>query len=112
LGGTFKIIWFQPPCYRQGHLPLDEVAQSPIQPGLECLQGGASTTLLGMVYLRLSLFRIIILAHETTFIISLSCIVFEALYISVETGVCQLTKTIEIIIWINALKDIYQEAGG
>ena len=27
------------PFYRQGHLPLDEVAQSPIQPCLECLQG-------------------------------------------------------------------------
>jgi len=39
LEGTFKIVLFQPPCYRQGHLPLDQVAQSPIQPGLEHLQG-------------------------------------------------------------------------
>jgi len=23
------------PCHGQGHLPLDQVAQSPIQPGLE-----------------------------------------------------------------------------
>ena len=38
LEGTIKIIQFQPPHYRQGHLPLDQVAQSPIQPGLECLQ--------------------------------------------------------------------------
>jgi len=29
-----------PPCYRQGHLPLAQVAHSPIQPGLECFQGG------------------------------------------------------------------------
>ena len=36
---TFKIMQFQPPCYRQGHLPLDSVAQSLSQPGLECLQG-------------------------------------------------------------------------
>jgi len=28
------------PCYRQGLLPLDQVAQSPIQPGLEHHQGG------------------------------------------------------------------------
>jgi len=33
LEGTLKIIWFQPPCHEQGHLPLDQVAQSPIQPG-------------------------------------------------------------------------------
>jgi len=30
----------QPPCHGQGHLPLDQVAQSPIQPGLEHCQGG------------------------------------------------------------------------
>ena len=35
LEGTFKIIQFQPPCYRQGHLLLDQVAHSPILPGLE-----------------------------------------------------------------------------
>ena len=40
LEGTLKIIQFQPPYYRQGHLPLDQVAQSPIQSGLECFQGG------------------------------------------------------------------------
>ena len=28
------------PGYRQGHLPPDQVAHSPIQPGIECLQGG------------------------------------------------------------------------
>jgi len=26
----------QHPCSEQGHLQLDEVAQSPVQPGLEC----------------------------------------------------------------------------
>ncbi|KAK4822675.1 hypothetical protein QYF61_019042 [Mycteria americana] len=39
LEGTLKIIWFQAPCHGQGHLPLDQVAQSPIQPGLEHFQG-------------------------------------------------------------------------
>jgi len=38
LEGTLKIIWFQPPCHEQGHLPLDQVAQSSIQPGLEHYQ--------------------------------------------------------------------------
>ena len=47
LEGTFKIISFQPPCYRQGHLPLDQVAHSPIQPGLECFQGGGIHNLTG-----------------------------------------------------------------
>lgn len=28
-----------PPCHRQGHIPLGQAAQSPIQPGLEHLQG-------------------------------------------------------------------------
>jgi len=27
------------PCHGQGHLPPDQIAQSPIQPGLEHLQG-------------------------------------------------------------------------
>ena len=40
LEGNIKIIQFLPPCYRQGHLPLDQAAQSSIQPGLECFQGG------------------------------------------------------------------------
>jgi len=40
LEGTLKIIWFQPPCHEQGRLPLDQVAQSSIQPGLEHCQGG------------------------------------------------------------------------
>jgi len=30
LEGPSKIIWFQACCYKQGHLPLDQVAQSPI----------------------------------------------------------------------------------
>jgi len=33
------VIEFQPPCYVQGHQPLDQAAQSHIQSGLECLQG-------------------------------------------------------------------------
>jgi len=30
-------------CYVQGHQPADQAAESHIQPGLECLQGWAST---------------------------------------------------------------------
>lgn len=36
---TLKIIFFQSPCHRQGHLQLHQVAQSPIDPGLEQFQG-------------------------------------------------------------------------
>ena len=43
-------IEFQPPCYVQGHQPPDQAAQSHIQPGLECLQDGASTTSLGNLF--------------------------------------------------------------
>jgi len=39
LEGTFRGHLAQPPCSEQGHLPLDEAAQSPVQPGLECFQG-------------------------------------------------------------------------
>ena len=34
-------------CHRQGHLPLDQVAHSPIQPGLEYFQGGGTDNLAG-----------------------------------------------------------------
>ncbi|NXW52635.1 RNZ1 protein, partial [Nyctiprogne leucopyga] len=43
LEGTFKLIQFQAPCQQQGHLPLDQVAQSLSQPGLQHFQGGAAT---------------------------------------------------------------------
>jgi len=39
LEGTFKDHLVQPPCSEQGHLQLDQVAQSPIQPDPECFQG-------------------------------------------------------------------------
>ena len=39
LEGTFRGHPVQPPCNVQGHLQLDQIAQSPIQPGLECFQG-------------------------------------------------------------------------
>ena len=39
LGGTFRGHVDQPPCSEQGHLQLDQVAQSLVQPGLECFQG-------------------------------------------------------------------------
>jgi len=38
---------FQLPCHGQGHLPLDQVAQSPVQPGLEPCQGGGSRSFSG-----------------------------------------------------------------
>jgi len=39
---TFRGHLAQPPCSEQGHLQLDQVAQSPVQPGLEHFQGGGS----------------------------------------------------------------------
>ena len=36
--GTLKDDVVHPPCNEQGHLPLDQVAQRPIQPDIECLQ--------------------------------------------------------------------------
>ena len=39
LEGTLKGHLVQFLCNEQGHLQLDEVAQSPIQPDPECLQG-------------------------------------------------------------------------
>ena len=39
LEGTFKGHLVQPPCNEQAHLQLDQVAQSPVQPDLECFQG-------------------------------------------------------------------------
>ena len=45
---TIMITEFQPPCNVQGCQPLDQAAQSHIQPGLECLQ--AFTTFLGNLF--------------------------------------------------------------
>ena len=39
LEGTFKAHLVHPSCSEQGHLPLDQVAQSLIQPDLKCYQG-------------------------------------------------------------------------
>ena len=39
LEGTLKGQLVQPPHGEQGHLHLDQVAQSPVQPDLECFQG-------------------------------------------------------------------------
>jgi len=47
LEGASKTIWFQPPCHRQGHLPPDQSAEGPIQPGLEHCQGGGSHSFSG-----------------------------------------------------------------
>ena len=37
--GTFRGHLAQPPCSEHGYLQLDQGAQSPVQPGLECFQG-------------------------------------------------------------------------
>jgi len=47
LEGTFRGHLAQPPCSEQGHLQLHQAAQSPVQPGLECFQGGGIYTLSG-----------------------------------------------------------------
>ncbi|XP_066427893.1 uncharacterized protein [Molothrus aeneus] len=39
LEGTLKNVSFPPPCRGQGHLPLDQAAQCPIQRGLGLCQG-------------------------------------------------------------------------
>jgi len=39
LEGTIKGCLVQAPCREQGHLQPDQVAQSPIQPDLQCSQG-------------------------------------------------------------------------
>jgi len=47
LEGTFRGHLAQPPCSEQGHLQLDQVAQSPIKPDLECFQGWGTSHLSG-----------------------------------------------------------------
>lgn len=47
---TFKSHLVQPLCHEQGHLQQDQVAQSPVQAGLECFQGLGSTTSLYNLY--------------------------------------------------------------
>ena len=47
---TKIIIQFQPPCCVQGHQPLDQAAQSHIQPGFECLQGWGIHNLLNSTF--------------------------------------------------------------
>jgi len=39
LEGTFKGHLAQPPCSEQGDLKLDQVAQTPVQPGLATFPG-------------------------------------------------------------------------
>lgn len=39
VGKDLKDHLFPTPCHGQGHLPPDQFAQSPIQPGFEYLQG-------------------------------------------------------------------------
>jgi len=37
--GTLEGHLVQPPCHEQGQLHPDQIAQSSVQPGLECFQG-------------------------------------------------------------------------
>ena len=46
--GTFKDHLVQPPCSEQGHFQWDQVAQSPVQPGLECFHGWGIDHLTGL----------------------------------------------------------------
>ncbi|KAK4823689.1 hypothetical protein QYF61_005755 [Mycteria americana] len=48
--GTFKGHLVQPPCNEQGHLQLDQVAQSPSKLTLNVSRDGASTTSLGNLF--------------------------------------------------------------
>lgn len=41
---AFKGLQSNPPCTEQGHLQLQQVAQSHVQSDLKCFQGWASTT--------------------------------------------------------------------
>ena len=50
LEGTFKGHLVQLPCNEQGHLQLDQIAQSPIQPDTECLQGWVHPPPLGNLF--------------------------------------------------------------
>lgn len=45
LGGTSRGHLVQAPCNEQGHIPLDQVAENPIQPDLA--RNGTSTKSLG-----------------------------------------------------------------
>jgi len=47
VGQDFKYHPVPTPCHRQGHFPLDQVAQSHIQPGLEHFQGGGTHSFSG-----------------------------------------------------------------
>ena len=47
LGGTFEGHPVHSPCSEQGHLQLDQGAQSPVQPGLEYFQGWGISHSLG-----------------------------------------------------------------
>ena len=44
---TFRGHLAQPPCREQGHLQVDQVAQSPVQPDLECFQGWGISQVVG-----------------------------------------------------------------
>ena len=47
VGRDLKDHLVQPRCHKQGHLPLDQVAQSPVQPGLGMLPGIGSHSFSG-----------------------------------------------------------------
>jgi len=48
LEGSLKIIWIQPPCHEQGHLPVDQVVSSNL--ALNTAREGAATATLGNLF--------------------------------------------------------------
>ena len=74
MDGTFQGHLVLPPCHEQGHLPLDQVAQSPVQPGLECFQGSGISHLSGQPA------PVPHHAHCKQCLPSISCLAFAIMY--------------------------------
>lgn len=47
---TLKLLWLQPLCHGQGHHPLDQIAQGPIQCGLKHFQEWGIHNLIGNLF--------------------------------------------------------------
>ena len=64
--GTLKGHLVQLPCSEQGNLKLDQDAQSPLQPDLQCLQGREPKHKQGKIFLMgMRLFSIAVMEVET-----------------------------------------------
>ena len=58
VGRELKDLLVPTPCHGQGHLPLDQAAESPVQPGLEHFREGASAASLGNLFQGLTTFTV------------------------------------------------------